>query len=257
MPTDITGTDILEEDQATGEKRLPLHPRPDLRATSCSPTRSTAPRPRPRPRCSRPCRSTASPPAARPTTLDRAVLRARHAEPHRAGRHLPAARGAARPLHVHRSGSTTPARRTRRQIVSSTTRRQETGLEQGPHRRGDPRTPAGRPQDPGLRPRRQVRHPASCAPRGPATRRAPEFIKKWLHAAPARAPASTSCSPPRRAPCSTAGCTSPATTCARAALPVLRHRILTNFAADSEGVDTDKIVQKLVEEVEEPGEKDY
>ena len=33
--------------------------------------------------------------------------------------------------------------------------------------------------------------------------------------------------------------------------------MFTNFTADSEGVDTDKIVQKLLEEVAEPGEKDY
>ncbi|TSA36998.1 MAG: FHA domain-containing protein [Verrucomicrobiaceae bacterium] len=41
------------------------------------------------------------------------------------------------------------------------------------------------------------------------------------------------------------------------ARPVLRHRMFTNFTADSEGMDTDKIVQRLVKEVEEPSEKDY
>ena len=43
----------------------------------------------------------------------------------------------------------------------------------------------------------------------------------------------------------------------RAARPILRHRMFTNFTADSEGMDTDKIVQKLLETVQEPGEKDY
>ena len=43
----------------------------------------------------------------------------------------------------------------------------------------------------------------------------------------------------------------------KAAIPVLRHRILTNFAADSEGLTSMDIVQKLLEEVEEPGETDY
>ena len=33
--------------------------------------------------------------------------------------------------------------------------------------------------------------------------------------------------------------------------------MFTNFTADSEGMDTDKIVQKLIEAVPEPGEKDY
>lgn len=42
-----------------------------------------------------------------------------------------------------------------------------------------------------------------------------------------------------------------------AALPVLRHRIYTNFAADSEGLTPVELVKRLVEEVEEPSEKDY
>ena len=43
----------------------------------------------------------------------------------------------------------------------------------------------------------------------------------------------------------------------RAALPVLRHRILTNFAADSEGLTPVKLIEKLLAAVEEPSEKDY
>jgi MoxR-like ATPase len=42
-----------------------------------------------------------------------------------------------------------------------------------------------------------------------------------------------------------------------AALPVMRHRIFTNFAADSEGVSPPQIVERLLSEVEEPSEKDY
>jgi len=42
-----------------------------------------------------------------------------------------------------------------------------------------------------------------------------------------------------------------------AALPVLRHRIFTNFAADSEGLTSIDIINKLLEAVEEPNEKDY
>jgi MoxR-like ATPase len=42
-----------------------------------------------------------------------------------------------------------------------------------------------------------------------------------------------------------------------AAHPVLRHRIFTNFTADSEGVDSDQIITRLLETVAEPGEKDY
>ncbi|MEI6072310.1 MAG: AAA family ATPase [Verrucomicrobiae bacterium] len=43
----------------------------------------------------------------------------------------------------------------------------------------------------------------------------------------------------------------------RAAPPVLRHRILTNFAADSEGLTPLSIVKKLLEEIPEPGPEAY
>jgi MoxR-like ATPase len=41
------------------------------------------------------------------------------------------------------------------------------------------------------------------------------------------------------------------------ALPVLRHRIFTNFAADSEGVTTDDLVARLLRAVPEPGPEEY
>ena len=43
----------------------------------------------------------------------------------------------------------------------------------------------------------------------------------------------------------------------RAAIPVLRHRILTNFAADSEGLTPMDIVKRLLEEIQEPGAEEY
>jgi MoxR-like ATPase len=42
-----------------------------------------------------------------------------------------------------------------------------------------------------------------------------------------------------------------------AALPVLRHRLYTNFTADSEGFTSVDIVNKLLEEVTPPEERDY
>ncbi len=42
-----------------------------------------------------------------------------------------------------------------------------------------------------------------------------------------------------------------------AAIPVLRHRVYTNFAADSEGLTAMDIVKKLVDTVAEPGEEAY
>ena len=43
----------------------------------------------------------------------------------------------------------------------------------------------------------------------------------------------------------------------KAAVPVLRHRIQANFAADSEGISTIDLVNRLVKEIEQPGEEDY
>ena len=39
------------------------------------------------------------------------------------------------------------------------------------------------------------------------------------------------------------------------AYPVLRHRILTNFTAASEGVTTDTVIKKLLEETPEQGRR--
>lgn len=44
---------------------------------------------------------------------------------------------------------------------------------------------------------------------------------------------------------------------AKAALPVLRHRILVNFAADSEGITTSDLVARLLKTIEQPDDKDY
>lgn len=43
----------------------------------------------------------------------------------------------------------------------------------------------------------------------------------------------------------------------KAAVPVLRHRIQANFAADSEGITTIDLVNRLVKEIPQPGEEDY
>jgi len=39
--------------------------------------------------------------------------------------------------------------------------------------------------------------------------------------------------------------------------PVLRHRLFTNFNADAEGIDVEQIIDRLLETVSEPSEKDY
>ena len=87
--------------------------------------------------------------------------------------------------------------------------------------------------------------------------RAADFIRKWVHAG-AGVRASQYLLVAAKARAVTEGRL--VVTCddvRQAARPILRHRMFTNFTADSEGMDTDKIVQKLLETVQEPGEKDY
>jgi MoxR-like ATPase len=106
MPSDITGTDSVQEDAATGRRQMVFAPGPIFANIVLADEINRTRRRRSR-RCSRRCRSIASRCRARPTAA-RAVLRVRDAEPDRAGRHLSAARSAARSLHVphhHRPSS--------------------------------------------------------------------------------------------------------------------------------------------------------
>jgi len=91
----------------------------------------------------------------------------------------------------------------------------------------------------------------------PGDARAPEFIKKWVHVG-AGPRASQYLILAAKARAVIEGRLLVTTDDVRAsARPVLRHRMFTNFTADSEGVNTDKIVQQLLIAVPEPGEKDY
>ena len=38
----------------------------------------------------------------------------------------------------------------------------------------------------------------------------------------------------------------------KVAMPVLRHRVSTNFQAQAEGMTTEDIIQKLIDEIPEP-----
>ena len=57
MPSDITGTEVIQEDKAIRPARASSSSRGRSSRTSCSRTRSTVRRRRRRRRCSRPCRS--------------------------------------------------------------------------------------------------------------------------------------------------------------------------------------------------------
>ncbi len=91
----------------------------------------------------------------------------------------------------------------------------------------------------------------------PGDPRAPEFIKKWVHVgAGPRASQYLVLAAKARAVIDGRLLVN-ADDVRAAARPVLRHRMFTNFTADSEGVNTDKIVEMLVDAVPEPGAKDY
>jgi MoxR-like ATPase len=91
----------------------------------------------------------------------------------------------------------------------------------------------------------------------PADESAPKFIKEWLSWGAG----------PRAAQCLVLGAKAKAILDGRfaaesrdvrsVALPVLRHRLFTNFNADSEGVNAAQIVRRLVDEVKEPPPEAY
>ena len=91
----------------------------------------------------------------------------------------------------------------------------------------------------------------------PSDARAPDFVKKWIHCgAGPRATQFLVIAAKARAVID--GRLLVTTDDVRAAAsPVLRHRMFTNFTADSEGMDTDAIVKKLLTAVPEPDERDY
>ena len=102
MPSDITGTTVLDESE-TGPARVPLRQGADLRQHRAG----RRDQPHAAQDAGRPAASHAGAAGhgrAGDVQPARAVLRHRHAEPDRAGRHLPAARSPARPLHVQHQG---------------------------------------------------------------------------------------------------------------------------------------------------------
>ena len=103
MPSDITGTEVIQEDKSDGRARVPLRAGADLRQRDSGR--------RDQPHAAQDAGGAARGDAGAPGHGRRpaapaagAVLRAGDAEPDRAGRDLSAARGAARPVHVPRLG---------------------------------------------------------------------------------------------------------------------------------------------------------
>jgi MoxR-like ATPase len=98
MPSDITGTDIIEEDPTTGHRTWTFVPGPIFANILLADEINRTP-----PKTQSALLEAMQELPARCAAINtrcRAVLRAGHAEPHRARRHLSAARSAARPLPV-------------------------------------------------------------------------------------------------------------------------------------------------------------
>lgn len=91
----------------------------------------------------------------------------------------------------------------------------------------------------------------------PGNEEAPDFVKKYVHCGAG----------PRAAQCLILGAKAKAVLKGKVnvacsdvremALPALRHRIFTSFTADSEGVNVDNIIKRIIKMLPEPGVKDY
>ena len=181
--------------------------------------------------------------------LERAVLRARDAEPARDGRHLSAARGAARSLllqaqveypvargaaHDPRSHDRRERRARREGAVGRAARSSCASWCARCRSRGRCRTTRVRVVEGthrGQSPGRAAADQEVRALRRLAARRAGD---------PPR--------PPRSARSSTAASPSRSTTSARWRAPALRHRLILNFEGEAEGVDPDTIIDSILSE---------
>ncbi|GIT78235.1 MAG: hypothetical protein Ct9H300mP32_6170 [Verrucomicrobiota bacterium] len=83
-------------------------------------------------------------------------------------------------------------------------------------------------------------------------RRAPDFVNEWVNWG-AGLPRRPGAHPWGQGAHPVAGSFPPSPRDIKAlAVPVPRHRILPNFKAEAEGVDADKVVEKLLETVPPP-----
>ena len=154
----------------------------------------------------------------------RAVLRAGDAESDRAGRHLSAARGAARPLHVQRRRQLSQSAE-EVEIMKQTTSTAPSRAGARPVGGTDPAAAGSGAPGGGGRPcvrlcgRPGAGHPAA------ASRTSPKFIPELVVLGAGPRASQYLILAARPGPFSTAGCTSPPTISRRWPMPVLRHRL--------------------------------
>ena len=117
MPADITGSDVLEEDRTTGQAGVSLPAGAAVRQLILADEINRTP-PKTQARCWRRCRSGSSPSAAHTYPLPEPFFVLATQNPIEAGRHLSAARGAARPLHDEDQGRVPEPRTTNGKSVA-------------------------------------------------------------------------------------------------------------------------------------------
>ena len=137
-----------------------------------------------------------------------------------------------------------------KRILDMATREEPAGDHQGAERPGDPQHAEAGPLGAGRRLRQGVRRRSWCGRRGPRTRRRPEFVKKMVDWGAG----------PRAGIFLIQGASAMAAMDGRfsvaiddvkkVAIPVLRHRVSTNFQAQAEGKTSEDVVEQLLEVIE-------
>ena len=250
MPSDITGTDLVQEDATTGRRQMVFAPGPIFANIVLADEINRTP-PKTQSALLEAMQEHRVTVQGKTYHAGRAVLRVRDAEPDRAGGHLPAAGSAARSLHVPHHHRPPAVRRGARRGPDDDGDSESAARAADQRRRSD-RVPAagaksarGRAGD-ASRARHRARH---AGRRNPDSK---DFIAKWVaFGASVRAAQYLVLGGKARA--LTSGRYHVSFEDIRALThPVLRHRIITNFHAQSEGVTTDAIVDRLLESVPLP-----
>ncbi len=245
MPSDITGTEVIQEDKATGVRQFKFLRGPIFANIVLADEINRTP-PKTQAALLEAMQERQVTVGGERAPAARPVLRAGHPEPDRAGGNLSAARGAARPVHAQHPGRL-PVRGGGARHRPADDVGAQAARDQGPLGRRHPDAPGAGAQGADRRPRVAVRDPADpqhaaaqgrarLHPRLRELGRRPRASQYLVLAAKARAVLHG------RYHVSTDDIRT-------VAGPVLRHRIITNFNAEAEGLKPDDIVARLIQSV--------
>ena len=246
MPSDITGTNVLEEPEA-GRRAFRFVPGPIFSNIILADEINRTP---PKTQAALLAGDAGARGHGRPgdAAPARPVLRHRHAEPDRAGRDVPAPRGAARPVHVRHPGRL-PALEEEEKILSSTTKGESVELNKvlsGKAIVNLQKLVTSVPISDYT-----IKYVTRWSGRpGRATRSRPQFIKDLVDFG-AGPRAGQYLILAGKAMAAMDGRFSVSLDDIRkVAIPVLRHRISTNFQAQAEGQTTESLVKRLLAEIQ-------